>query len=840
MLTIVLVKGKKTQKICFKIFLLSLFLMLFFSPVMHLRAITTSSSLSEDQLTIPRENYSSSSVVLPNIAYNDYAKISDWDINYGRIWTVTVKDDIVFLGTHSGLLVLDVSNPAAPITKFFYELFNPYGVQSIFVTDNYAFVGSNEVYIFDISDINDIFFITKLNSFGMDLAVQDDCLYVADGFMGLTIFNISHIASPSLLKIHAASVHIGNIEINGDLAYIEKQTETYTNILIVLNVSDPTSPYQVGSYTRTDLYINKITFQDNYVYMACGNNGLLIIDVSNPTNPTLVGEYDDGDGGSATAIAVSGNHVYMAEGYECLEIISVATKSSPSQVGEYVELGEWMFIAFDGNTAYLGGQFYTNKLIIIDCSSVISPTKAGEFSIGGSATSIFVSDDFAYVSNLIDGLYIIDISDVLNPVKVGHFNDGLGAYEVCVVEDIAYIAAYFDGFKIVNCSDPTNPIKIAEYSLDDTRGIAIKDDCAYVVDQTYGLYIFNISDPTTPVLIATYDDDVGAQDVFINGNYLYLAYGSKGLYIIDITDPHNPVKLADYNNDEGCKDVYVSGNFAYLACYYSELVVLDVSNPLSPSKVYQTSGYDARGVFVIDDTLYLSAVREGVKIYDLTTPSSPSLIDTYYDGHYVMDSVIDGEYVFLAEDLGGLEILGEDSDDDNLADIAETGLYGTNPDDSDSDNDQLKDGDEVFNYNTDPLDSDTDDDNLSDYQEIATYLTDPTNDDTDRDGINDGEEVIAGADGYVTNPKDKDSDRDGLSDFEEVNTYYTDPTDMDTDDDGYTDYEEVQAGTDPLDPDSYPGAPTKKSSFGSIISLVIISFFVLFSIAFIQQKRILK
>ncbi|HEX8974404.1 MAG TPA: ferric reductase-like transmembrane domain-containing protein [Patescibacteria group bacterium] len=52
-----------------------------------------------------------------------------------------------------------------------------------------------------------------------------------------------------------------------------------------------------------------------------------------------------------------------------------------------------------------------------------------------------------------------------------------------------------------------------------------------------------------------------------------------------------------------------------------------------------------------------------------------------------------------------------------------------------------------------------------------------------------------------------DSDLDGLTDQGEIQIYHTDPHKADTDGDGWEDGVEVMSGTDPLDPNSYPGAP---------------------------------
>lgn len=70
-----------------------------------------------------------------------------------------------------------------------------------------------------------------------------------------------------------------------------------------------------------------------------------------------------------------------------------------------------------------------------------------------------------------------------------------------------------------------------------------------------------------------------------------------------------------------------------------------------------------------------------------------------------------------------------DTDGDNIADIDEINIYGTDPYAWDTDGDGLGDGEEVFGYGTDPLSWDTDGDGVSDGDEVNVYGTnalDPT------------------------------------------------------------------------------------------------------------------
>ena len=96
-------------------------------------------------------------------------------------------------------------------------------------------------------------------------------------------------------------------------------------------------------------------------------------------------------------------------------------------------------------------------------------------------------------------------------------------------------------------------------------------------------------------------------------------------------------------------------------------------------------------------------------------------------------------------------------------------------------------GIEIYNLQSAAEPVDTDGDSLTDDVETDQTGTDPADFDSDDDGLSDGQEAIPG--GTATDPLDADSDGDGFSDGDEV-----------------------AADTDPLDPASFPPAPTAEAT----------------------------
>jgi hypothetical protein len=104
--------------------------------------------------------------------------------------------------------------------------------------------------------------------------------------------------------------------------------------LLVIDVSDPEQPENVGQASYPGNYAYQIAADGNHVYMAMGNGGIFAVyDVSNVSTPVLTGSVAipttsfllTGD------IAPHGNYVYMS-GFDSLYVIDVSNATAPQVI----------------------------------------------------------------------------------------------------------------------------------------------------------------------------------------------------------------------------------------------------------------------------------------------------------------------------------------------------------------------------------------------------------------------------------------------------------------------------------------------------------------------------
>ena len=75
------------------------------------------------------------------------------------------------------------------------------------------------------------------------------------------------------------------------------------------------------------------------------------------------------------------------------------------------------------------------------------------------------------------------------------------------------------------------------------------------------------------------DTPGSARDVYISGNYAYVADWDDGLRVIDVSAPNSPKEVGFCDTPGEANGIFVSGSHAYVADRNEGLRVIDISNP---------------------------------------------------------------------------------------------------------------------------------------------------------------------------------------------------------------------------------------------------------------------
>ena len=339
----------------------------------------------------------------------------------------------------------------------------------------------------------------------------------------------------------------------------------------------------------------------------------------------------------------------------------------------------------------------------VKVSGVEAALKVGSVAIGVSPTSVWVEENYAYVTNESSStLSIVNITNPLVPVVVSTLtiNDGVQNYApkmVKVYNNLAYVLceSAADGFSnktfIINVGDAKNPVILSSsislgggyypqgFSIDGNifYGVRIGDFCRQ-----------DISNPSAPVnLYPCFGTSVYIADISTKGQYTYVVgYDSATNYakfaIFDMTTPRNPVtkSTVTIGTDARLSGMAIDEDYGYffsaLGAKFYIYDLTDKTNPVqvstytltgfTPDPDFYAYGKNYTNVCVQANYVYLTDGTTGnIHVFDVTNKALPVYVRAIPSGTLKGASFyIKGTYMY---------VVGNDSNVLNIIDLG--GLY---------------------------------------------------------------------------------------------------------------------------------------------------------------------
>jgi hypothetical protein len=195
------------------------------------------------------------------------------------------------------------------------------------------------------------------------------------------------------------------------------------NGLVVHDLSNPTQPIEVSSFSLPGTFANSIVVRDRRAYVGNENGGLVILDVDDPANPRLIGQWKGL--GQANGVALDGDRAFVAHWNKGIEIVDVSNPASPAGLGRFPATG---------------------------------------MTYSGSAFDVLALGHRLYVADTDRAGAALDVADSSTPVQVGSI--GAGAWGLVQVEGYLFAAAdsKSGGLQLFQLGAANGPTLIAGYS----------------------------------------------------------------------------------------------------------------------------------------------------------------------------------------------------------------------------------------------------------------------------------------------------------------------------------------------------------------------------------------
>lgn len=405
--------------------------------------------------------------------------------------------------TGNSMQVIDVSNPALPVSKSTVATGSTPG--GIYVHGQYAYVvnwGANNLQIFDVSNPASV--PAAIGSVTTGTApsgvyVQGKYAYVVSYSANtLEVYDISNPTAP----VSVSSLSMGantaprDLYVQGRYAYVVNYT---AGTLQVVDISNPLSPSLAGASVATGTTPYKVYVQGRYAYVVnFGSNTMRIFDVSTPTAATSVSTFTTGT--QPISVYVQGRYAYITNfGSSTLQVVDVSNPSSASSVGTVATAYGARQVFVQGRYAYVLSYGASYKLEVFDVGGgYVQQLEAGGLEVGtlDVRNNMNINNDASISGglNVTKGANISGSSSVYSGVNGKAFNSVQGG----AVTATTY-AGYFSNVSTNATTDGINKYGIFLSSTGTftgsvgtaTNNYGIYVDTVSGADNNYGAYFAN-------------------------------------------------------------------------------------------------------------------------------------------------------------------------------------------------------------------------------------------------------------------------------------------------------------------------------------------------------------
>lgn len=378
----------------------------------------------------------------------------------------------------------------------------------------------------------------------------------------------------------------------------------------------------------------QIAYENGYCYVTARDDGMWVIDVTDyceetvdhaDAKPKIICHYDSVE--MATGIIVHDSTVFLANRVYGVEVVDVSNPYEPEFITN-IQTGEVQ--SLDVNNGLLfAGIWGEQKVLVVDISDLANAKTVYSIPLDGRGDGVFVEDGILYAATghhargdssttsspawgMGNGLEVFKVDkngyDKIFGIKFdkGH-EDGLDMWEAVKAGNYVYVTNTFNGTYIYDVTDIYNPIQVEHLHCDRTNavannatGVAIIDGAMFVTGGRNGLFRYNNPDIKAPTPNAVRRGKLtkcGKTDAKINA-----------------------LGITDY-------------------------------------QIVKTEG-QVRSVVVTDKYLLTANGNEGICVYD---KKDNTLLNTIHTGYIVKELQIDGNYLYSAEDAGGIAIYDLDA-----------------------------------------------------------------------------------------------------------------------------------------------------------------------------------
>ncbi|MDP3063839.1 MAG: hypothetical protein Q8O40_11620 [Chloroflexota bacterium] len=497
----------------------------------------------------------------------------------------------------SSLRVLDVSDPSQP--KEMGEYVHSWRGFHVAVQGDRAYMEGEALATVDISDPAHPTEVARFTPPGGPYVGDDGRLYLAAGYRsGLQVLDLGRGDAPTLLGTYDTPGDCEAVAVRDGHAYVADGGMG----LRVYDVSDPSRLQETSSLAAG--YAMDISLMDGYAYLADLDGGLHVVDISAPDDPKEVGSFSVP--GDSLGVAVRPPYAFVATGLTGVKVLDVSDPAMPKEVGGLDTPGEAWDVLLSGKYLYVAD--WGTGVVVMDVSDPRSPRQVGSIETEGKAEALHLDGSRLYVNgyrgqDANDAITILDVGDPPHPERIGMYTlaDELPGRarirDVMVQGALMYvlIGSSISGYSsllVVDVTNHTSPNLVARYKRQsvnrrtdwtDMDSLVVAGNYAYVGAHpfyggpptptigpgtptpprpTQGIIVLDISDPKEIREVGRVEAFVPTKMV-LAGSRLF-AIDNARVAMFDVNQPSQPRLIDLWDGSNNISSLQVSGRYVYL------------------------------------------------------------------------------------------------------------------------------------------------------------------------------------------------------------------------------------------------------------------------------------
>jgi len=544
------------------------------------------------------------------------------------------------------------SSRANDLTEYPVEGHWPYGptnTSEIWTDGNTNLLIYGEGTVLRIADVTDPSNITVISEvrtnypvWHIDVVADGSMVAVSDRGKWVTLIDIQNNNSPFILdryEVENGRRPYGLSFVNNNLLVVAVTPAG----LWALDISDPTNMALAGTYIEpgTD-FVFDVEVLGDYAFLADDVEGVSAIDISNLNSMSLSTRFSSAN--LASHISIYGNTAYVSRRGFGISVLDLDVSQSPVVISDLGTINTNQFpagfgiayraeLAGNGLLAVADG-IQGNGVVLMDITNPNSPIV-----FGGTTAPIFglsVLGDHAFASRFNwytnHGIYAFDL-DIQSrgaqepPGEVDYLPLITSAVDVDVTDNFVTVSTDNSGMVLIDVSSPSQPVTSAWIKTNGVKSAVKVNDVVAMVTVDKFLHLVDVSDVANPVMLPSFDLGNGNSAwhvVQTITSEVVISTGSQGVKWVDLTDPLIPVITSTWTEQTNANIIkVVQSNDLVVAFSGANAWVIDFSDKQSPQLMDTfTLSRSIRDADIDGDFLYLANEIDGLRIWDISAPAN--------------------------------------------------------------------------------------------------------------------------------------------------------------------------------------------------------------------------